>query len=267
LSPDGRLGSGTTIGLPHGDTPVVNETNPNLAVNFSTHPVSTGRSDCAGLGLTFECHEPTNYTHRLNPFSKAHPRIHRLQSRNHRTEVTMKAIICLMLLVSGFASTPFLIAAEPPSLAPQLEPLRPLLEKTWKGTFENSKPENPVVDVMKWERALNGKAIRVLHSINDGAYGGETIYRWDEQKKAVTYHYFTTAGFMTTGTMTFKDNKLISHELITGTAGGTAEVRGTSELTKDGELKVKTEHLKEGKWQPGHAVTYKLVPDAKVVFK
>jgi hypothetical protein len=179
----------------------------------------------------------------------------------------MKALLYLTLLTGGFTTTQYLLAADTPQLAPQLEPLRPLLEKTWKGTFENSKPENPVVDVMRWERALNGKAIRVLHSINDGVYGGETIYRWDEQKKAVTYYYFTTAGFMTTGTMTFKDGKLISHELVTGSAGGTTEVRGTSELTKDGELKVKTEHLKDGQWTPGHAVTYKQAPDAKVVFK
>jgi hypothetical protein len=54
-----------------------------------------------------------------------------------------------------------------------------LLAKTWKGALKSSEPDKlatanlpearPVVDVMRWERALNGKAIRVLHSINDGA--------------------------------------------------------------------------------------------------
>jgi hypothetical protein len=33
---------------------------------------------------------------------------------------------------------------------PHLEPLRPLLGKTWKGAFSNSKPDNPTVDVARW---------------------------------------------------------------------------------------------------------------------
>ena len=78
-----------------------------------------------------------------------------------------------------------LAAADQPSLSPQLEPLRPLLEKTWKGEFKNSKPDQPVVDGMRWERALNGKAVRVLHSVNEGSYGGETIFMWDGKKQEV----------------------------------------------------------------------------------
>ena len=72
-----------------------------------------------------------------------------------------------------------LSAADSPSLDPNLEPLRPFLGKTWKGEFKNSTPDKPVVDVMQWERALNGKAVRVLHSINDGEYGGESFIVWD----------------------------------------------------------------------------------------
>jgi hypothetical protein len=160
-----------------------------------------------------------------------------------------------------------LCGAEEPSLAPQLEPLRPLLDKTWKGTFSKSTPEKPLVDIMRWERALNGKAIRVLHSLNEGAYGGETIYIWDDQKKSVTYHYFTTAGFMTTGTMNFKDGKFITHEVVSGKSGGVTEVRATSELLPDGAFRVKTEHLKDGKWEPGREVSYAPDAAAKVIFK
>ena len=179
----------------------------------------------------------------------------------------MKAFCCLSLLVCWVSATPDLSGADLPSLAAQLEPLRPFLDKTFKGEFENSKPEKPMVDVSRWERALNGKAVRVLHSLNEGAYGGETIFRWDETKKVVTYHYFTTAGFMTVGTLNFKDGKLITHESVTGSAGGVTEVRGTSELLPSGELHVKTEYLTDGEWKPAREVTYKPDPDAKVVFK
>ena len=120
---------------------------------------------------------------------------------------------------------------------------------------------------MRWERALNGKAVRVLHSINDGVYGGESIIVWDEKKKSLVYYYFTTAGFYTTGTMTLSDGKYASHEVVTGSAEGVTEVKATGELRADGTMHSKSEYLKEGKWVSGHEVTYKEDPKAEVVFK
>ena len=183
----------------------------------------------------------------------------------------MKPLASALSLIAGtlLCITP-VRAGETASLAPELEPLRPLLGKTWRGEFKNSTPEKPVVDVVRWERVLNGKAVRSLHSINDGAYGGETIYRWDADKKAVTYHYFTTAGFMTTGTINFKDGKFITHEVVsndTGGAGGIKEVRSTSELQTNGVFRVKTEHLKDNEWRPGRETEYKEDSTAKVLFK
>jgi len=160
-------------------------------------------------------------------------------------------------------------AADGPALDPHLETLRPLLEKTWKQISEPQpgSTNKPALDVARWERALNGRAIRILHSINDGLYGGESIIMWDETKQAVTYHYFTTATFTTTGTMTFKDGKIIVHEIVNGNAGGITEVRGEFEQRSDGTYHVKAEHLKDGKWSPGREATYREDATAKVVFK
>ncbi len=178
----------------------------------------------------------------------------------------MKTLHFLLAFSCWLAAT-IGVAADRPSLEPQLEPLRPLLDKTWKGAFKNSTPEKPIVDVMRWERALNGKAVRVLHSVNEGAYGGETIFRWDDKNQVVTYHYFTTAGFMTEGRVSFTDGKVITHEVVTGSAGGVTEVWGTSELSPDGAFRVTTEYLKDGKWQPGREVTYNEDPAAQLIFK
>src|SRR4051812_37431787 len=97
----------------------------------------------------------------------------------------------LISLMFTFCNLTALAASEQPSIDTHLEKLQPLLGKTWKGAFANSKPDKPTVDVMKWERILNGQAVRILHSINDGVYGGETIIRWDKEKQAVVYYYFT----------------------------------------------------------------------------
>jgi hypothetical protein len=160
-----------------------------------------------------------------------------------------------------------LAAADSPSLNPHLAPLQPLLGKTWKGTFKNSKPDQPVIDVARWERALNGQAVRQVHSINGGVYGGETMFIWDEKKQAVAYYYFTTEGFMTTGTFLVKDGHFVTSEQVTGDADGVTEVRGTSEIQPDGKFHVKAEYLKNGQWVPGHEVTYEENPNSQVIFK
>jgi hypothetical protein len=158
-------------------------------------------------------------------------------------------------------------SAEEPPLNAHLEVFRPLLEKTWKGTFANSPPDKPVVDVQKWERTLNGQAVRVLHSINQGAYGGETMFIWDDQHKTIVYYYFTTENFMTTGTLQAENEKFITHENVKGDASGITEARATSELLPDGKFHVKAEYLKNGKWTPGHECTYQQAPEAQIVFK
>jgi hypothetical protein len=158
-------------------------------------------------------------------------------------------------------------AAESPALDEHLEIFRPYLGKTWRGEFKSSKPDKPMVDVARWERALNGKAIRVLHSVNNGAYGGESIIRWDTEAKRLTYHYFTTAGFMTAGTMTVTDGKIVGLEKVTGNASGVTEVRSTTELRPDGTMFTKAEYVKDGQATSGREVLYKEDSKAEVKFK
>ena len=102
----------------------------------------------------------------------------------------MKTFVPLFLLTCVFAATGGR-AEEKASLDEHLEPLRPFIGRTWKGHFKDSTPEKPQVDIARWERALNGKAVRVLHSINNGVYGGESLVIWDDKKKSLVYYYFT----------------------------------------------------------------------------
>ena len=179
---------------------------------------------------------------------------------------TMKTL-SIAFPTACFALTLGFAQADPAPLNPHLEPLRPLLDKTWRGVFKDSKPDKPTVDVARWERALNGQAVRILHSVNDGAYGGETLIVWDAKKNSVTYYYFTTAGYMTTGTLETKDGKMVAHEEVQGEAGGVTAVRATDELLPNGKLHVKAEYCKNGQWAPGHEITYEPDSSARLVFK
>jgi hypothetical protein len=170
-------------------------------------------------------------------------------------------LIALLLLASAVA-----VQGEA-TLIDQLKPLAPFVGKTWRGTFKDSTPQMPRHDVARWERALNGRAVRVLHSINDGEYGGETLIVWDANKKSLVFYYFTTAGFYTTGTVKVEGSKLVTHEYVAGNANGVTEVRATTEIAPDRKMISRSEYLQNGKWGPGHEITYVEAPGAEVRFR
>jgi hypothetical protein len=159
------------------------------------------------------------------------------------------------------------VADEPTDVIEQLKVFQPLIGKTFKGEFAESTPEKPMFDISHWERAMNGQAIRVLHSVNDGIYGGETIIMWDAQQQKIAFWYFTTAGFFTQGTMDIDGKKWSSTEKVTGNEQGITEVRSTAEYSSDGKLVVNAEYFHDGKWDKGHEIHYVEAPDAKVIFK
>jgi len=150
---------------------------------------------------------------------------------------------------------------------PRFEALRPLLGKTWKGVFPGSTEAKPVVDVSRFELILNGQAIRNLHSINGGDYGGESLIVWDKAKDSLVYYYFTTAGFYTSGTMKAEAGGLVAHETVTGDADGITEVKSTSRVLPDGRLHVVSQYLKKGQWVEGRDVHYSEDKEAVVRFK
>lgn len=153
------------------------------------------------------------------------------------------------------------------TLADPLKGFEPYLGKTWKGAFAQSTPENPQYDVARWERALNGRAVRIAHSVNEGEYGGETFIVWDAKKQSLVFFYFTTAGYYTNGTVKQEGSKFISHEYVTGDADGTTEVRSTMEFLPGGRMHSKAEYFKNGRWAPGHELTSVEAPEARVVFR
>jgi hypothetical protein len=146
----------------------------------------------------------------------------------------------------------------------QLAPLTPLVGKTFRSTTAGEKPST---HVQTWERAMNGQAVRVLHSVNDGDYGGETIFYWDESRKQIVFFYFTTAGFYTSGTLTPTETGFDALETPNRSVSGITEVRSSWRLLPDGRMQSRSSYLKDGAWGPEREETFAEAPDAKVVFK
>ncbi|WP_238937545.1 hypothetical protein [Pseudoalteromonas sp. S16_S37] len=119
---------------------------------------------------------------------------------------------------------------------------------TWQADFPVEQGKPVMQDVSHWERTLNGTAVRTLHSINAGEYGGESLIFWDKTKQQIVFYYFTTAGFYTTGTITTSDDgSFIAYEDVAGNQDGISKVKSSSRFV-DGKLRVATQYLKYGTW-------------------
>ena len=175
---------------------------------------------------------------------------------------------CLKQLWPIIALFSFASSAAEPALHAELEIFRPFLNSHWEGDLTEPGKEKKMIDRSIWSRALNGQAIKTVHSINDGEYGGETMIFWDQKQKKIAYYYFTTAGFYTHGTMTYNPStqSLEALENVENNAQGITQVRSHSVLDKSGKLEISSEYLQNGKWVKGHGALYKRVPHTEVKF-
>ena len=173
----------------------------------------------------------------------------------------MKKVLFLCLL--AMLSLPYCVKAQDTKpqgqLTKELAMFQPYLG-TWYAVFEEKDGKPVVSDVSKWQRILNGKALKTIHSINDGAYGGESIIFWDKKQSKLVFYYFTTADFMTQGEIEIlSKNSFVAYENVDGQSEmsrGITKVRSTSTLDKD-QLTVATAYLKNGEWTKPQTRVYK----------
>lgn len=131
---------------------------------------------------------------------------------------------------------------------------------TWKADFADG-----THDVFNCEWIMGGKAVRIMHSVNDGDYGGEALMHWNLDKEAITYRYVTTATFYTEGTITPTETGFDAHEVVYGNMGGITETRSGYAM-KEGEFHVWSQFLKDGEWAEKTQATYLKAEDAEVRF-
>ncbi|GAA6152259.1 hypothetical protein [Pseudoteredinibacter isoporae] len=141
----------------------------------------------------------------------------------------------------------------------KLEPFRGFIG-TWQASMTMGKDKPPVLDVSDWQVVLNGKALKIVHSVNEGDYGGESFIFWDKKSSSYKSFYFTTADFYTEATITLEGkNKFSVIEQVAsageGLSSGITQVKSTSEI-KDGKILVSTSYLKNGEWTKPESRVY-----------
>ncbi len=173
--------------------------------------------------------------------------------------------ILAYVLGMAFFSTSLKVSADTLPFIDELKIFEPYLGN-WEAVFEEKDGQPTVVDVSRWEKALNGTTLRTLHSINNGMYGGESLIFFDKSKQQLVFYYFTTAGFYTQGTIeVLSDNSFVAYEEVTGNKDGITKVKSTSTMSPD-KLTVSTSYLKNGQWTEPESRTYRR-SDKQVKFK
>ena len=132
-------------------------------------------------------------------------------------------------------------------------------------TFVGDLGPDAGTDVQRWEKILGGKAVRITHSLNKGAYGGETLIYASKATGGFEFVYVTTGGFRTEGTIEMDETgnwtateQVNGHETIQA-------VRSSGTLREDGTLVTSSTYLnKDGTQTPGHSFVYREDPDAKL---
>ncbi|MEM6325625.1 MAG: hypothetical protein AAF791_00770 [Bacteroidota bacterium] len=160
------------------------------------------------------------------------------------------AAACLLAVLS--------ISAQAQEPHPALAALAPLVGEPWQGTFENQ--GQTVTDLSRWEWAMNKQALRNIHALEGGAYGGETLI-WAEAD-SLRFLYVTSGGFTTSGTgHVAEDGALVVDEVVSGHPE-IDRARSTSRVNAEGHLETFTQMRRLGVWEDSRRVTYVRTPGA-----
>lgn len=140
----------------------------------------------------------------------------------------------------------------------------PFSGKTFRGEW--SDPDGTqYVDIAKWELILNGRALQSTHRLEGKDYGGRTIFFYDEGAKNYVFHYFTTAGFHTSGASQFVDGGLVTEEKVDGHET-IASVRSKVTFGADA-LEIDVVYVgKDGSETPGGHRVYREIADPGLLF-
>ena len=163
------------------------------------------------------------------------------------------------LALAALVALAFPAAAQDWEPAEALAPLAPLVGAPWQATFEQE--GDWVTDVSRYEWAMRGQALRNVHTLEGGGYGGETLI-WVEGD-SLRFVYVTSGGFTTSGTGHVRaDGALVVEEAVEGHPE-IDRVRSVSHVDAEGRLQTVTEFRRGGRaWTPGRTATYERAPGA-----
>lgn len=163
---------------------------------------------------------------------------------------------------AGAAAAPAVEAADQP-YAP-MAVFAPFSGKAFRGEWTDENGAK-IVDIASYELILGGRALQSTHRLEGGDYGGRTIFFYDEGAKTYVFHYFTTAGFHTSGAAQMVDGGLVTEEKVEG-HDTIASVRSTVTFGADA-IEIDAVYIsKDGTETPGGHRVYREIANPGRLF-
>ncbi len=139
--------------------------------------------------------------------------------------------------------------------------------KKFQGEFYNSTKENPLMDIIYFERILNGEAIRISHSVNNGEYGGEYIITWNSDKGKIESYHFSTGGEIRVSNIDIINNEISIKEDFSQNENGIQKVKKIFRLGAEGYLENNIKYMINNMWVKSHEMIYSRNDSAKIIFR
>ena len=134
----------------------------------------------------------------------------------------------------------------------------PLVGGVWRGA---SISDPAIIDELTFERVAGGQAIRSIHSVNGGAYTGETLIVFDPGPKLLTSFYATNGGFYTTGTAEARGPGRFVFDQVVHGLDGVEAVQATTAY-ENGVYSIRSRHRVRGEWVETGGFDYRRVAEA-----
>ena len=178
-----------------------------------------------------------------------------------------KLLLSKKLIIFILVSTIYPNQLKKMNLSSHLNGSEKFIGKTFSGEFYNSTKDKPLKDIIYFERILNGKAIIISHSVNDGEYGGKYIIMWNAEKNMVESYFFSTGGEIILSEATISANNIIIVEDFSKNGNRIKKVKKIYKLNKDGTLENKIKYFINNVWVNYHSMRYVQSDLAKVIFR
>lgn len=152
-------------------------------------------------------------------------------------------------------------------LSKHLSSLENFIDKKFKGEFYNSTKKKPLMDVIYFERILNGEAICISHSVNHGEYGGKYIITWNSDRGRIESYYFSTGGEIRVSNVSIIDKQITIEEDFLKNENGIQKVKKTYKINDNGSLENHIAYLMNNQWVKSYEMNYTQNDSAKIIFR
>ena len=152
-------------------------------------------------------------------------------------------------------------------LSNHLSGVENFIDKTFEGQFYNSTKKNPLKDIIHFNRILNGEAISISHSVNQGEYGGKYIITWNSERGRIESYYFSTGGEIKVSNVRIIDKEITIEEDFSKNENGIQKVKKIFRLNNEGLLENHIHYLMNNLWVKSHEMNYNQNDSAKIIFR